>query len=207
MGYLRFRKRVKLLPGVYINLSKTGVGLGAGVPGARVSIGADGKVRRSLGIPGSGFSHIDVLNSPSRQKKSRRGADPESPIGQPSSIEPTPVFVQHRGSFNRQVVSEHLHQAELRAVVARRGSNAGPVRLVAELHRELANGEDPNAIAVHLDGVRVGYLSKGFAPRFVPQMNALAAQGVFPATIARVYIGNDGAFAVELDLPGEYSDS
>jgi len=44
MGW-SFRKSLRLLPGIRINLSKSGPRLSVGVPGVRASIGVDGKAR------------------------------------------------------------------------------------------------------------------------------------------------------------------
>jgi hypothetical protein len=39
---LFFRKSIKLLPGLRLNLSKSGIGLSAGIKGARVGMGPHG---------------------------------------------------------------------------------------------------------------------------------------------------------------------
>ncbi len=51
----RIRKSVKLLPGVRVNLSKSGVSVSAGGRGAVVNVSSRG-VRQSIGIPGTGLS-------------------------------------------------------------------------------------------------------------------------------------------------------
>ena len=53
---LRFRRRVRILPGVYLNLSRSGVSASVGIRGASMTLGQDG-VYANLGIPGSGLSH------------------------------------------------------------------------------------------------------------------------------------------------------
>jgi Protein of unknown function (DUF4236) len=53
---LRFRKSIKLFPGVRINLSKSGISASLGVPGATLNIGKLG-LRSTVGIPGSGLSY------------------------------------------------------------------------------------------------------------------------------------------------------
>jgi len=58
MGF-RFQKRIKLLPGVTVNLSKSGVSTSLGVTGARVTYG-HGKKRTTVGLPGSGVSHTST---------------------------------------------------------------------------------------------------------------------------------------------------
>ena len=54
MGF-RFRRSIKLLPGVRINLGKQGVSVSAGVRGAHVTVGAKG-TRTTVGVPGTGVS-------------------------------------------------------------------------------------------------------------------------------------------------------
>jgi hypothetical protein len=56
MGYLRFRRSVRLFPGVRVNLGKRGASLSVGVRGAHVTVG-HGKVRETVGIPGTGLSY------------------------------------------------------------------------------------------------------------------------------------------------------
>jgi hypothetical protein len=49
MGW-SFRKSFRVLPGLRINLSKSGPRLSIGVPGARASAGVDGKARLYGGV-------------------------------------------------------------------------------------------------------------------------------------------------------------
>jgi hypothetical protein len=56
----RFQKRISLLPGVRINLSKSGVSTSLGPRGADVNIGKDG-VTANAGIPGTGLSYRQKL--------------------------------------------------------------------------------------------------------------------------------------------------
>ena len=53
---LRFQKRLRLLPGVRVNLSKSGASTSIGPRGADVNIGRDG-VTTNAGIPGTGLSY------------------------------------------------------------------------------------------------------------------------------------------------------
>lgn len=57
---LRFRKSIRLFPGVRINLSKGGVSASVGRPGATINIGRKG-VRSTVGLPGSGLSYSEML--------------------------------------------------------------------------------------------------------------------------------------------------
>lgn len=56
MGYFRFRKTISVLPGVKVNLSKTGLSTSVGGKGATLNIG-HGKKNVTLGIPGTGLSY------------------------------------------------------------------------------------------------------------------------------------------------------
>lgn len=59
MGF-RFRRRVKIAPGIHLNVSKSGVSTSLGVPGATVNIGKRG-VRATVGLPGTGISYQQQL--------------------------------------------------------------------------------------------------------------------------------------------------
>ncbi|MBF8451216.1 DUF4236 domain-containing protein [Aeromonas dhakensis] len=52
---LKFRKRIKIAPGINLNLSKSGISTSMGKPGATVNIGKKG-VKTTVGIPGTGIS-------------------------------------------------------------------------------------------------------------------------------------------------------
>lgn len=58
---LFFRKRIKINNGLSLNLSKKGLGVSFGVPGCRMSIGADDK--KSLNISKNGVYYRKSLNS------------------------------------------------------------------------------------------------------------------------------------------------
>ena len=53
---LRFRKRIKILPGVWFNVSKSGVSTSIGGKGLTVNL-KNGKAKTTVGIPGSGLSY------------------------------------------------------------------------------------------------------------------------------------------------------
>jgi len=65
----RFQKRIKVLPGVTVNIGKTGVSTSVGIKGAHVTVG-NGKTRTTVGIPGTGLSHTTIQSSASSQLSS-----------------------------------------------------------------------------------------------------------------------------------------
>lgn len=54
---LSFRKSITILPGVKVNLSKSGVSLSAGIGGLHGSINTKGQVRGTASIPGTGVRY------------------------------------------------------------------------------------------------------------------------------------------------------
>ena len=104
---LRFRKSIKIAPGVRINISKKGLSsLSVGRPGATVNINKKG-TRTTLGIPGSGLSHSSYFahNKPSRKTSSplrveRHPSRPPLPIyNRQNPLPNTPVVAQGRMTF------------------------------------------------------------------------------------------------------------
>ena len=66
---LRFRKSVKIAPGVRLNIGKKSVGVSAGVKGYRKSINSSGRVTTSIGTPVAGVSYVKTENLKSKSKK------------------------------------------------------------------------------------------------------------------------------------------
>ena len=56
MGW-RYRRSIKIFPGLKMNLSKSGTSFSLGRPGATLNVGKRG-VRSTLGIPGTGISYV-----------------------------------------------------------------------------------------------------------------------------------------------------
>ena len=72
----RFWRRIKIAPGVTLNLSKSGGSLSFGPRGAKFTIGSRGK-RATVGIPGTGLFYTTTL--PSRRSSGRRSASCSAP--------------------------------------------------------------------------------------------------------------------------------
>lgn len=60
---LRFRKSKRIGKCGRINFSRSGIGASVGIPGFRVSISPDGKIRRTVSIPGTGIYDTQVVGS------------------------------------------------------------------------------------------------------------------------------------------------
>ena len=68
---LRFRRSMKILPGIRLNIGKSSVGISAGIPGARVSLNSRGRVTGSAGIPGSGLYWVESKSIKKKRAKSK----------------------------------------------------------------------------------------------------------------------------------------
>lgn len=98
---LQFRKSIKILPGVKINISKSSVGVSAGVKGLHASVNSKGQVRGTASLPGTGVRYTKTKNikdlipgvsKDDKKKKSSKKAESEkksskkaAPIEQESS--------------------------------------------------------------------------------------------------------------------------
>ena len=65
---LKFRKRIKIAPGVVINISRTGISITIGSKGFSINIGKTG-VYLNIGIPNTGIYDRKKLFSTKRKKK------------------------------------------------------------------------------------------------------------------------------------------
>lgn len=61
MGF-RFHRRIKILPGVTLNVGKRGISTSVGVRGAHVTFGKNG-TRTTVGIPGTGISYTTLAKN------------------------------------------------------------------------------------------------------------------------------------------------
>ncbi len=74
---LRFFRRVRLAPGLTLNLSKSGGSLSFGGRGARLTVGGRRGSRATVGLPGTGLYYTTAVGSPRHGR--RRAPPPPSP--------------------------------------------------------------------------------------------------------------------------------
>lgn len=68
---LRFRKSIKIAPGVKVNLNKKSVGLTVGKRGAHYTVNSKGKKTASVGIPGTGLSYTTSSGGGNSKKSTK----------------------------------------------------------------------------------------------------------------------------------------
>ncbi len=77
---IRFRKSMKIMPGVRVTLGKSGMGGSLGTNGARVSVNSKGQVRGTAGLNGTGLSSTTMLNGKSKSKSTKTTTNEVLPI-------------------------------------------------------------------------------------------------------------------------------
>jgi hypothetical protein len=55
----RFRRQLRIVPGLHLNLSRSGISATVGVPGMRVTLGK--RPALNVGLPGTGISYRESL--------------------------------------------------------------------------------------------------------------------------------------------------
>ena len=70
---LRYRKSIKVLPGVKLNISKSGVSTSVGKPGSTVNFSSRG-TKATVGIPGSGLSYSTMVGKRKNSSGQRRSS-------------------------------------------------------------------------------------------------------------------------------------
>lgn len=150
---LRFRRSVQIAPGVKLNLTKTGLGLTAGVRGAHYSVNTSGRVTRSVGIPGTGLYYQDRRSAArpaaarGRPAAARAAAAPAAPAVPPVALVPRPGLL-----------ASGAERAYHRGVLAYFAGDK-PATLAAF---EEALAHDPSATSAHLfAGVAASNLDDG----------------------------------------------
>jgi hypothetical protein len=68
MGYIRFWRRIKIFPGIYLNIGKRGISFSFGPRGIKFTEGTSGE-RISVGLPGTGIYYIDQKKRSQKKDK------------------------------------------------------------------------------------------------------------------------------------------
>lgn len=69
---LRFRKSIKIAPGVKLNLNKNSSSVTVGTKGKHYTVNSKGKTTKSVGIPGTGLSYSTTSSSGKTKKSSKK---------------------------------------------------------------------------------------------------------------------------------------
>lgn len=100
----RFRRSLRLLPGVRINFGKRGISATVGVRGAGVTIGSRGTYL-NVGLPGTGISYRTRIDGPlPKQRDQYADTDNTNGKGEPSPTSPSTSKPDFRDSPSTSVI-------------------------------------------------------------------------------------------------------
>ena len=137
MGW-RFRKRIKIFPGFYINISKSGLGVNIGPKGANVSVGPNGTYVNT-GIPGTGLYRRDKVDSPIH---STTGIQQESQNYREQEV--TPIVGKEEQQYGDSVVSQlNTHHTPVNQKDNHSEISDGDVSMPYDPKRDLENYHYP----------------------------------------------------------------
>lgn len=103
------------------------------------------------------------------------------------------------GGIEVRIVGESFYAKTLAEIVGPAGDNFGGTMLWASVVPEPENPYDPNAVAIVINGKKVGHLSADNAIVFGPVAQRIIALGC-DVQCAATIVGGRGRFGVVLDL-------
>lgn len=108
---LRYRRSIKLAPGLKLNVTKTGLGMTVGGKGAHYSVHSSGRHTTSVGIPGTGLYYQNRTGG-----SSRKGVAAPHNVGRPQpGIAPVQTTGGHAiGSSNTALAATSDNYAKFR---------------------------------------------------------------------------------------------
>lgn len=153
MGF-RLRKSIKILPGVRMTVGTGGIGYSVGGRGLRVTRHANGRVSRTVGLPGTGLSHTSTVRAartrpaPPRPRTPPPAAPPAAaqPAAAPPAMRTPPRPGPNALAWERDLFAAGRDGERLAGVARTHGWADPGLRVLAAaldgLHR-FAEGDDP----------------------------------------------------------------
>jgi tetratricopeptide (TPR) repeat protein len=144
----RYRKSIKIMPGVKLNLSKTGVSTSIGRRGATVNLGR-GRVKSTIGVPGTGMSYskstsknTNTRNAAAVRQQTARASQPKIPKDDKRVLDAiSSANIAELDEIARKGKSEHALPAGMLAGLIANETNPAWARQMLEW--VWAQGHDP----------------------------------------------------------------
>ncbi len=162
---LRFRRSVRIAPGIRLNLTKTGYGMTVGPRGYHYSVHSGGRRTRTVGLPGTGLYYQSVSRPGARHAAPTR---PRSPTPVPRSSPIDPAVAVPRPGLLASAAEKAYHAGVLAYVRSDRAAS------LAAFEQVLA--DDPAATSAHLFA---GVIAEGLGddPRAIAHLEAMVGSG------------------------------
>ncbi len=211
MGF-RFRRSVKLIPGVRLNLSKSGASVSLGSRGLRYTIGPKGN-RTTVGLPGTGLSWTDYRPHAKYPASAGLGGIEQLPVHEDTIGTHAPTLNPIQSASAREIAA--LSTSELAPILdqARKRRMLSPIIIAGFLFGALLSSSGANeasttafmfccllfgAIAVRLDRYR-----RSVAIEYAPTGLASEIAGALTRTFQSMV---NSAFAWTIEAAGSTAD-
>lgn len=112
-----YRRRIKIIPGVHLNFSKSGISTSIGVRGASMTFGKKGTYVNT-GIPGTGFYNRQKLSSDNSNSGSNFNPQPVQtvePVDNIFSADIQAITSQDMQGIKEAIIAAHEQRKELRS--------------------------------------------------------------------------------------------
>ncbi|HXY91844.1 MAG TPA: DUF4236 domain-containing protein [Acidimicrobiia bacterium] len=103
---LRFFRRVKLAPGVHMNLSRPGPSFSFGMRGAQVTVGSR-DVRRTVGLPGTGLFYTSTSGTHTGTHTSEQFAHRSNLLGKLDDLHRAGLLTDEEHAAKRAALLGH----------------------------------------------------------------------------------------------------
>lgn len=190
MGYLRFRRSIRIAPGIRLNLGKRGISASVGMRGAHETFHISGRRLTGVGIPGTGISYISRSGGHSRPRSTavpratgQPGARPTSrQLGVPLSGPALAAVMATPGLF-ASAGEKHYHEG----LIAYLGGNQAAALALFEQ----VCVEDPGASSAQLLAGTCA-LGIGDRDRAIPHLEAVVQAPIaLPDKLAARYLPSE----------------
>lgn len=101
MGHFRFRRSMKIAPGLKLNFNKNSTSLTFGGKGAHYTVNSKGSKTTTFGIPGTGLSYTDVKR-PKKDKIEKSGTYFSPNLQEPNSYNDSHYYQQSTMNYSTQ---------------------------------------------------------------------------------------------------------
>jgi tetratricopeptide (TPR) repeat protein len=184
MSGLEFRRRIRIAKGIYINLSKHGIGFSVGEKGIHYSTGPTGE-HVSVGVPGTGLYFRRKIDEQKKKEGGQETAPQTRPARQEAVTQDTPIEVPAVG-----MLAPHFEKQFHRGCVAYQAGEYSEA--YQEFEGLVEEGDDGVGDARFMAALCAGYT--GNNSRAIDLLSQLlSTEGAFP--------GDDGTLTAHY-LPG-----
>ena len=173
---LRFRRTVKIAPGIRLNFNKNSVGVSIGPRGAKYTINSSGRRTASVGIPGTGIYYTESVGGGRRKTVAPQPTGPLNNRGQALHLDSPGVFAKGGEEAFFQFANDYLLKGVTKPLAE--------IKIAADKVRQ-----DHPEIANLIDFVMIAPIAHENAKEALPIVEKIYALGpeIFNNIIAKKY--------------------